>query len=76
MSIIFILYKSDKNFSQEDQVKTFMKILSLLTAEFYLRRVSMLPDKWQKVIKNNDKYAIDWHWFKIMTNILLIDIDC
>ena len=28
-------------------------------AEFYLTGINKLPDKWQGVIQNNDKYTID-----------------
>ncbi len=48
------------NFYQEDQVKTFMEnFLRLKPAEFYLRGINKLSDKWQEVIQNNGEYNID-----------------
>ena len=35
--------------------------LSLKPAEFYLRKINNLPDKWQEVSQNNSKYTIDWN---------------
>ena len=35
--------------------------LRLKPAEFYLRRINMLLDKWQEVIQNNGEYTIDWN---------------
>ena len=53
----FNLFRSLKNalnkkcFSQEDQEKKFMEnLLRLKPAEFYLREINKLPEKWQKVI--------------------------
>ena len=51
----------DKTFSQEHQVKMFLEKLSLKVAEFYLRGINNLPDKWQDVIQNNGKYTIAWN---------------
>ena len=49
---------SQKDFSQ-DQVKTFVvNFLNSKLAEFYLRRINKLPDKWQDVIQNNGEYTI------------------
>ena len=53
---------NNNKFSQEDQVKTSVKnFLSLIQAEFYLRRISKLPYKWQEAIQNYSKYTIDWN---------------
>ena len=51
---------NDKKFSQEDEVKTFVEnIFNLKPAEFYLREINKLSNKWQEVIQNNGKYTID-----------------
>ena len=51
----------NKKFSQEEQVKTFVEnFLSSKPAEFYLRGINKLPDKWQQeMIQNNGEYIID-----------------
>ena len=45
----------------EDQVKMSVKNFSLKPAEFYLRGINKLPNKWQGLIQNNDEYNIDWN---------------
>ena len=48
-----------KNFSQ-DHMKTLVEnFLIKKPAEFYLRGINCLPDKWQEMIKNNSLYTID-----------------
>ena len=47
-------------------IKNFLKnivenSLSSKPAEFYLRGINNLPDKWQEVIQNNSKYTTDWN---------------
>ena len=62
----FVLFKMFwmKKISLEDQVKVFVEnFLSLKPAEFYLRGINNLLDKWQEVIENNDEYIIDWNKF-------------
>ena len=47
---------NNKKFSQEDQVKKFVgNYLSRKPAEFYLREINKLLDKWQELILNNGK---------------------
>ena len=36
--------------------------LSSKPAEFYVRGINDLPDKWQEVIQNNGVYDIDWYF--------------
>ena len=53
---------NDKEFSQEHQVKTLVEnLLSLKPAEFNLRWINKLLDKWQKVVQNNGEYTSDWN---------------
>ena len=55
---------NDKNFSQEDQVKTFMEnLLGLKPTEFYLRGNNKLLDKLREVNQNNGEYTIVWNLF-------------
>ena len=45
---------NNKKCSWEDQVKIFEKnLLNSKPADFYLRGINRLPDKWQEVIENN-----------------------
>ena len=43
-----------KKFSLNNLVKMFVENI---LAEFYLRRINTLPNKWQ----NNGEYMIDWN---------------
>ena len=47
---------NDKKFSPEDQVKMFVE--NLKPAEFSLREINKLADKWQEMILNNSGYII------------------
>ena len=43
-------------------MKTFVdNLLSLKPAEFNLRGINKLLDKWQEVNEKNDDYDIDWN---------------
>ena len=55
----FFIKCSVKKFSQKDKAKkTFVEnFLSLKPGEFYLRIINKLPNKWQKVIRNNGEYT-------------------
>ena len=51
---------NNKKFSQEDQVKMLVEnFLSSKSAEFYLRGINKLSDKWQEVIENKVDYIIE-----------------
>jgi len=48
------------NFSNEDQVREFVKNFSMSKPEeFYAKGIKDLPDKWQQVIENDGEYIID-----------------
>jgi len=49
----------ETNFSNEDQVREFVKNFHIKTAEFYTKGIEELPDKWQQVIANDGEYIID-----------------
>ena len=36
-------------------------LLGSKPAEFYLRGINKLSDKWQGVIQNNNEYTVDWN---------------
>ena len=57
---------NDKNFPQEDQIKTFVEnSLNRKPAKFYFWGINKQPDKWQEVIQNNNEYTFDWNWFMV-----------
>ena len=62
ISIFFILYKMLRmtNFFKKIMWKPLWKTyLSLKPAEFYLRGINKLPDKWDEVIQNNSERTIE-----------------
>ena len=47
---------------KKDHIKTFVENgFSFKLAEFYLRGIRNLPDKWQDWMKKNEEYTIDWN---------------
>ena len=47
------------NFSNEDQVRGFVKNFFTSKLAEYAKAIEELPDKWQQVIANDGEYIID-----------------
>ncbi len=49
-----------KHYEDSDEIKSdFTAFFELQSASFYKRGIELLPERWAKVVENNDDYIVD-----------------